>query len=453
MRIQLVRVAALIAATVVINACGGGGGAAATTSMPQVSINLASSDIRVGDTTTLSWLAQGATSCTASGAWSGNEGASGSLSITASQAGTSTYSLSCSDAAGDASGSVVLTVAPPLIMTEVPGLPAPVPLATGQCAPETNSEYTVTCISAASAVPSEYALFSGTSASLVTQMGGNTPTVQNGTNCNGGFDSSAGEFEVTTSSLGSDAIAISGATISEVTYSASYIASINQGLQSLTALVIADPSNLDHFEIIVVSVTTSGNLMLAVGGTIATNASPSNISVLECLNITSTPPPPPPPQGLSCASLSGSPTNGLGWAAGPAANGDLSYNLSTTAADQQDTVTVGWGVAFDNPQLSSSAYSGSVRVELWALPYSYQSPFQGYRIAMAYPNFTGTGAKSSNQLYNGYSVTGISSTVTGQNPPSGSYCMVLVLAQYDPTCSGDHYCVYDWTQFSPDQSF
>lgn len=456
---QFASLTGLTLLTIVLSACGGGSNEGnnppASSTPPAVTINLTNSAVRVGDTTTLTWSAQGATSCTASGAWSGNENTSGSLSITASAIGSSNYLLSCSGAGGSASENAVLTVAAALQMTNVPGLPAPVPLATGQCVPETTSEYSVTCISSTAAVPSQFAAFSATSATLVTQTGSNTPTVQNATSCTGGFDSNTSEFQVTTSTLGNDAIAFTGATVMEVTYSASYLASLNPGIKSLTALIISDNSNLNHFEVIVSSVTSSGNLALSVGGTVATDTTPTSINVLECINISSIPPPPPPPAGLTCTSENGAATGGLGWAAGPGTNGDFVYSLSTTSATQQSSVILGWGVGYRNPQLSASAYTGSLRVELWALPYSYQSPFQGYRIAIAYPNFTGTGAKSSNQLYNGYSVTGINSAATGQNPPAGSYCMVMVLTEYDSTSctTADHYCVYDYSQFSPALSF
>ena len=453
MRVRDAALAGQILLMVLLAACGGGGSSGGTNndSPPTVSLNLASSAVRVGDTTTLSWQSGGATSCTGSGAWGGSEATSGSISITPSQAGSSTYSLSCTGPGGTVTESAVLTVAAALQAATIPGLPATVPLASGSCVPSSTSDYAVTCVGSAAAVPAQYATFSSTLATEVQQVGNNTPTVYSGTTCSGGFDSSSGDFAVS-SDVGNDAIAFTGATVMEVVYSPSFVASLNLGFTSLSALVVSDNSNTDHFMVIVVGSSPTGAYALAMIGTVATDTTPSNIDVLECQNASQPAPPPPPPAGLTCAQQTGSGTNGLGWA-----SQTLSYQISTTAADQQSSVSLGWGVQYDNPQLASDAYTGSLRAQLWALPYSYQLPFQGYLIANAYPDFSGAAARSSNQLYNFNSWTGIVSAETGANPPAGSYCMVLVLEEYDPNpqdCSAaDHYCVVDFSQFSPAQSF
>jgi hypothetical protein len=62
---------------------------------------------------TLQWSAANASSCSASGAWSGTQSTSGSLSFVPPTA-HSTYSLSCSGAGGaSATQSVTITVQPP----------------------------------------------------------------------------------------------------------------------------------------------------------------------------------------------------------------------------------------------------------------------------------------------------------------------------------------------------
>ncbi|MGH8132190.1 MAG: S8 family serine peptidase, partial [Steroidobacteraceae bacterium] len=75
---------------------------------PQVS--LADSTITAGSSTTLSWLAVNSSVCTASGSWSGAQTTSGVMSITPTTAGTETYTLTCTSAAGSQSGSATLTV-------------------------------------------------------------------------------------------------------------------------------------------------------------------------------------------------------------------------------------------------------------------------------------------------------------------------------------------------------
>jgi hypothetical protein len=68
-----------------------------------------SQTIRPGQSATISWNATNATSCTASGAWSGTKPTSGSETVTPLQ--TSTYTLTCTDPYGGAqSQSVTITV-------------------------------------------------------------------------------------------------------------------------------------------------------------------------------------------------------------------------------------------------------------------------------------------------------------------------------------------------------
>jgi hypothetical protein len=82
----------------------------APTPIPTVSLSLAPASVPAGQPSTLTWSATNATSCVASGAWAGSEGASGSIAVTQAVAGTYTYSLSCAGAGGSASGSAALGV-------------------------------------------------------------------------------------------------------------------------------------------------------------------------------------------------------------------------------------------------------------------------------------------------------------------------------------------------------
>lgn len=77
---------------------------------PTVTISAAPTTIMVGQSSTLTWDATNATSCTASGAWSGTQATSGTLSETLAQSGTSTYTLTCTGAGGSAHASAVVTV-------------------------------------------------------------------------------------------------------------------------------------------------------------------------------------------------------------------------------------------------------------------------------------------------------------------------------------------------------
>jgi subtilase family protein/putative Ig domain-containing protein len=73
--------------------------------------------IAVGNSTTLTWMVADATTCSASGAWSGAEALSGTKTITPSAAGTQTFALKCTGAAGSSINSATLTVNAALAIT------------------------------------------------------------------------------------------------------------------------------------------------------------------------------------------------------------------------------------------------------------------------------------------------------------------------------------------------
>lgn len=66
--------------------------------------------------TTLSWSSSDATSCSASGAWSGDKSISGQETID-SLTTNSTFILTCSSVAGSSSDSIAISVNPPLLGT------------------------------------------------------------------------------------------------------------------------------------------------------------------------------------------------------------------------------------------------------------------------------------------------------------------------------------------------
>jgi hypothetical protein len=86
-------------------------------------LNLASSSVAVGKSTTIAWDSDGATSCTASGSWSGTLADKGSMTIKPTAVGTETFSLTCANLGGtSAPASVVLTVTPALTAPAAPTL-------------------------------------------------------------------------------------------------------------------------------------------------------------------------------------------------------------------------------------------------------------------------------------------------------------------------------------------
>jgi len=96
--------------------CTGAGGSASATALltvtaavPTVTIAVAPPSITVGQSATVTWSSTNATSCTASGSWSGAEATNGTLSVTPTASGTLTYALACTGAGGTANGTATLT--------------------------------------------------------------------------------------------------------------------------------------------------------------------------------------------------------------------------------------------------------------------------------------------------------------------------------------------------------
>jgi uncharacterized protein (TIGR03118 family) len=94
-----------------VGSTGGGGYGGGTTAAPTIaSLAFSSGSVSVGASTTLSWSATGATTCTSSGSWTGTRPESGTFVVTPSAAGSYTYTLSCADTGGTTSKSATLTV-------------------------------------------------------------------------------------------------------------------------------------------------------------------------------------------------------------------------------------------------------------------------------------------------------------------------------------------------------
>jgi len=95
--------------TFLLISCGGGGGGGSAPQNISVSLTSSADSAEVNSSIALTWSSTLATSCSASGAWSGTKGTSGSESVTVGVGGSNTFSLSCS-ATGANSGSASVTV-------------------------------------------------------------------------------------------------------------------------------------------------------------------------------------------------------------------------------------------------------------------------------------------------------------------------------------------------------
>ena len=96
----------LLLFSILLSACGGGGGGGGGGSSPTVNLQSSDAEMLVDSPITLTWSSSNATSCSASGDWSGTKTVSGSESINIPSAAAFTYTLLCSGSNGSTSRSV-----------------------------------------------------------------------------------------------------------------------------------------------------------------------------------------------------------------------------------------------------------------------------------------------------------------------------------------------------------
>jgi uncharacterized repeat protein (TIGR03803 family) len=113
-------------ATYVITCTGIGGTASSSATvlvayaLPSVTLTATPTNLTAGESATLTWSASNATTCVATGAWSGTLATAGMQSVTPESAGPSNYELSCTGGGGTTSTSATVTVSvavPTLVLT------------------------------------------------------------------------------------------------------------------------------------------------------------------------------------------------------------------------------------------------------------------------------------------------------------------------------------------------
>lgn len=112
----ITRFAAPALLSIVLAACGGGGGSAAPPAAPTVTLSVNPTSVVSGSTSALTWSTTNATSCTASGGWTGAKATSGTENSAALTANTS-FTLTCSGSGGSGSASASVTVTAPVLPT------------------------------------------------------------------------------------------------------------------------------------------------------------------------------------------------------------------------------------------------------------------------------------------------------------------------------------------------
>jgi hypothetical protein len=135
-----------------------------------------------------------------------------------------------------------------------------------------------------------------------------------------------------------------------------------------------------------------------------------------------------------------------------APSGFTSYHISTTTKSSAVNSSLTWGVQYTNTKnLAVGSYSGSLRARLWAVSRSYAGgSISGNVLGDYSPSFTGSGARSANQIFvGGYSTTSVNSSGSNFTPPYGSYCIVATLEEF----SNNTYYIADWVQFSGSVAF
>ena len=104
----------ILTSTLLITSCGGGGGGGGGAPVPPVlaavisTFTSTSSSTEIGSTVDISWSSTNASSCNASGAWSGSKGTSGTETVTIETVGNNTFTLTCTGAGGNANRNLTI---------------------------------------------------------------------------------------------------------------------------------------------------------------------------------------------------------------------------------------------------------------------------------------------------------------------------------------------------------
>lgn len=156
----------------------------------------------------------------------------------------------------------------------------------------------------------------------------------------------------------------------------------------------------------------------------------------------------PPVTPRSCPATSGAGTNGL------QLYGTNTFTGLSTLAHTTGTVSVDAGtVEFNNPALTPTSTTGSLKITLWAIEGSYNGgAFVGTSVASYEVFFAGGGTT----LQNGQSTELVAQTLTARTPGRGSYCMMLALEEFNRSAcpsDSDGYCLVDWVQFNGSTEF
>ena len=104
--------AALVFSVFIITSCGGGGGGGGGTTPIQALAAVISSfvsgesSVKIDTSVDLTWASSNATSCTASGSWSGTKSVNGTESVPIASVGNNSFILTCNGEGGNSTKTV-----------------------------------------------------------------------------------------------------------------------------------------------------------------------------------------------------------------------------------------------------------------------------------------------------------------------------------------------------------
>jgi hypothetical protein len=241
---------------------------------PTVVLSAKETSILIGSSITLTWSSTHASTCTASGSWTGAQDTNGNIELTPSQTGAETFTLTCRGAGTTSTAkSVTVNIILPPEYATMPMIPAELPLGSGiGCAPYSDSMVTGQCITAATQISVSHPAVQSlagfeVSAGSASELGLNPGVTTSGGICSAAL-SSSGQLSLNTT-FGNYAASLTDSVAEEFSYSAAQLASMNSANVTYTqvsALIFTNKSNSQQFSGVMQLSTSLGPVTIYFGG-------------------------------------------------------------------------------------------------------------------------------------------------------------------------------------------
>jgi hypothetical protein len=241
---------------------------------PTVVLSAKETSILIGSSISLTWSSTHASTCTASGNWTGAQDTKGNTEVTPSQTGAETFTLTCKGAGTTSTAkSVTVNIILPPEYATMPMIPAELPLGSGiGCAPFSDSIVTAQCITAATQISVSHPAVQSpagfeVSAGSASELGINPGATTSGGTCSAAL-SSSGQLSLNTT-FGNYAASLADSVAEEFSYSAAQLASMNSANVTYTqvsALIFINKSNSQQFSGVMQLSTSLGPVTIYFGG-------------------------------------------------------------------------------------------------------------------------------------------------------------------------------------------